>query len=203
MPYPRFLRNLAIWLIPSVLIWILGTPFYNTFLRSSAETLVRLSERPGVTHLYAAPIDEERPRQEQHFLVITRDDYKTDRRFLYSVRTTDIHFPMVFMWALFLAVPGAPLTARLAKTGWATLITVFFHIVLVVFWVKFVYATQLGAWSEEHYSTFGQTFWGLGKHLLDLPFKFGLPLILWSAFYWDVLIGGEAPRAPARARKGS
>ena len=38
--------------------------------------------------------------------------------------------------------------------------------------MKFVYATQLGAWSLAHYGAFARNFWGLGKHLLDLPFKF-------------------------------
>jgi hypothetical protein len=58
-----------------------------------------------------------------------------------------------------------------------------------VFWV-FAYATQLGEWSQEHYGSFAQTFWGLGKHLLDLPFKFGLPLILFAGYYYDWLLSG-------------
>lgn len=183
MAFSRFLRNLVLWVVPSILLWLLVTPFYNRFLRESAETLVRLSERPPVTRLYPAPPNPERARQEVHYLVISRDDIRTSGRFLYSVRTTDIHFPLVYLWAMFLAVPGVPLGERLGKTGWATLVTVFFDVVLVVFWVKFAYATQLGEWSAEHYGAVGSTFWGLGKHLLDLPFKFGLPLILWAGFY--------------------
>jgi hypothetical protein len=196
--YTRFLRDVAIWMVPSVLLWIAITPFYNRFLRESAETLVRLTERPAVTHLYPAPKSETRANQEIHYLVITRDDHTATKGFLYSVRTTDIHFPMVYLWAMFMAVPGVPWTTRLARTGWATLIQVFFQVILLVFWVKFAFATQLGEWSVANYGAFGQTFWGLGKHLLDLPFKFGLPLILFGGYYWDWLLAGRGDHSPTR-----
>ncbi len=47
------------------------------------------------------------------------------------MRTTDLHFPMVYLWAMFMAVPGVPWKTRLARTGWATLIQVFFHVILL------------------------------------------------------------------------
>ena len=196
--YSRFLRNVLIWLVPSALLWVAITPFYNRFLRESAETVVRLGERPAVTHLYPAPKSEERANQDVHYLVITRDDYSLKKGFLYSVRTTDLHFPFVYLWALFMAVPGVSWTVRLSRTGWATLIQVFFHILLLVFWVKFAFATQLGEWSIQHYSVAGQTFWGLGKHVLDLPFKFGMPLLLFAGWYYDWLLAGAGtePAAP-------
>ena len=53
----------------------------------------------------------------------------------------------------------------------------------LLFWVKFIYTTQLGEWSAAHWSAWQINFWGLGKHLLDLPFKFSLPLLLWAGFY--------------------
>ncbi|HVR28630.1 MAG TPA: hypothetical protein VMS86_03765, partial [Thermoanaerobaculia bacterium] len=201
MSYPRFLRGVALWLVPSALVWITITPFYNRFLRESAESVVRLTEVPDHTRLYPAPKSDTRPRQEIHYLVITRDDHRADKGFLYSVRTTDLHFPFVYLWAMFMAVPGVPWQTRLARTGWASLVQVFFHVVLLVFWVKFAYATQLGAWSDENYGLLGQTFWGLGKHLLDLPFKFGLPLILWAGFYYDWLVAGGRESEPAPQRR--
>ena len=201
MSYPRFVRGVALWLVPAAVLWIAVTPFYNRFLRESAESVVRLTESPNVTRLYAAPKSASRPRQEVHYLVITRDDHRDpDKGFLYSVRTTDLHFPLVYLWAIFMAVPGVPMATRLARTGWATLIHVFFDVFLLFFWVKFAYATQLGEWSEQHYGAFGQTFWGLGKHLLDLPFKFGLPLILFAGFYYSWLTAGGGE--PAEARRG-
>jgi len=76
-----------------------------------------------------------------------------------------------------------PWRQRWANLGWALLVAVFFHLLLVLLWVKFTYATQLGAWSLAHYGPLARNFWGLGKHLLDLPVKLALPLVLWAAFY--------------------
>jgi hypothetical protein len=203
--YTRFVRNVLIWIVPSAILWVAITPFYNRFLRESAETVVRLGERPAVTHLYPAPKSETRANQDINYLVITRDDYTAKKAFLYSVRTTDLHFPLLYLWATFMAVPSVPLMTRLARTGWATLIMAFFHIILLVFWVKFAFATQLGEWSTEHYSVAGQTFWGLGKHILDLPFKFGLPLLLFGVWYYDWLLaggsGGSEPQPAEPPRK--
>jgi len=177
----RLVRNLVIALVPVALVWVLSTPFYNLFLTHATENLTRLTESPSVTRL--------EPR-ETHYFVITRTDFPTSKGFLESVRVTDVHFPLILLGALFLAVPGVPFKERLQNLGWAVLISVFFHLILLLFWVKFVYATQLGAWSLENYGPFARNFWGLGKHLLDLPFKFGLPLALWVAFY----LGELSPR---------
>ncbi len=59
--------------------------------------------------------------------------------------------------------------------------------------MKFTYATQLGAWSVAHYGSFAQNFWGLGKHLFDLPFKLTLPFLLWAVFYLRELPGLKLP----------
>jgi hypothetical protein len=180
----RLVLRLLAWLIPVTVAWLALTPVYNNILRIGGERLVRLTEHPPVTRL---------ERYDTHHLLITRSDIPTSQGSLSSIRTTDLHFDLILLAALFLAVPGEPLRTRFANLGWAALISVAFHLVLVVFWVKFVYATQLGTWSLEHYGPFGRNFWGLGKHLLDLPFKFALPLILWSYFYLGRLIatGGD------------
>ena len=167
----RFVLGVALWLIPVAAVWFFLTPYYNVFLTTAAENLVRLTESPGATRLL---------KHDQHHFLITRTDYPKAKG---SVRTTDVHFPLVMMGAFFLAVPGIGWRRRLENLGWAALISVFFHIVSLLFWVKFVYTTQLGDWSTEHYSTFQVNFWGLGKHLLDLPFKFAMPLLLWAGFY--------------------
>jgi hypothetical protein len=99
---------------------------------------------------------------------------------------------------LFLAVPGVPLRRRLENLGWAVLIAIFFDIFLIFFFVKATYAARLGAWSLSHYGAFARNFWGLGHHLLDLPFKFSLPFVLWIAFYYEDLTAGIRSRPPAR-----
>ncbi len=182
----RFTLGVVLWLIPVAVVWMLLTPFYNKFLTTAAENLVRLTESPGVTRLL---------EHDDHHLLITRTDLPNKRGFLDSVRTTDVHFPLVMLGAFFLAVPGVPWRRRLETLGWAALISVCFHIVSLLFWVKFTYATQLDTWSDANYSTWQQNFWGLGKHLLDLPFKFSLPLLLWAAFYLREML--PKPRAGA------
>jgi len=179
-----FIRNALLWLLPVALLWVIVTPFYNRFLLGSAATLVHLTESPDVTDLL---------RKDDHFAYVARRDFPPSRSLVHSFRVTDVHFHLVMLAALFLAVPRVPWRRRLENLGVALLITVFFDILLIFFYVKFAYATQLGAWSMSHYGAFARNFWGLGKHLLDLPFKFSLPFVLWAGFYLRALTPGPSP----------
>lgn len=179
----RFIRNVVLWLIPVAVVWLLVTPFYNRFLAQSAENLVRLTESPSVTRLDIT---------ETHSALVTRSD-RASEGVLGSVRVTDVHFPLLMLGAFFLAVPGVPWRRKLENLGWATLLSIFFHIVNLFLWVKFIYATQLGQWSLEHYDAFLRNAWGLSKHLVDLPFKLALPILLWVVFYLRELTGRPAP----------
>jgi hypothetical protein len=168
------IRNALLWLVPVALLWVLFTPVYNRFLLGSAGTLAHWTESPDVTNLL---------RKDDHFAYVARLDFPPSKSLVHSFRVTDAHFHLVMLGTLFLAVPAVPWRRRLENLGWAVLITVFFDILLIFFYVKFTYATQLGDWSLAHYGAFARNFWGLGKHLLDLPFKFALPFVLWAAFY--------------------
>ncbi len=170
----RFVRNLMLLLVPAAIVWLLLTPLYNPFLTAATERLLHFGESPDVTRLHYL----------DHYAQVVRLDYQAEKGYLHRIRVTDLHFHLILVFALFLAVPGVAARRRWENLGWATLATVVFDLLLYFFFVKFVYATQLGAWSAAHYGTFGRNFWGLGKHLLDLPFKFALPLILWATFYY-------------------
>ena len=183
----RFIRSLLLWIFPAAFVWMAVTPYYNLFLNTSTENLVRLSESPAATRLQL--------HEDLHHFLITRTDVPTSRGSLGSVRISDTHFPLIMLWAFFLAVPAIPWRKRFENLGWATLASIFFHILSLFCWVKFIYATQLGEWSVQNFSTFQINFWGLSKHLLDLPFKFSMPLILWAAFY----LGEMLPRDSAPA----
>ncbi len=172
----RLVRNLLLWLLPSVAVWVLLTPFYNRFLAVAGERFTRASEFPAVTRLYV---------QETHEMLVTRSDLSGKQGFIYKFRITDLHFSLILTAALFLAVPEVERRRRAENLGWALLISIVFHILVVFFVVKFVYSTQLGAWSNEHYGPIAQNFWGFGKHLLDLPFKLAMPFILWAGFYFQ------------------
>lgn len=184
MPYSRFIRNLLLSIVPVAVVWLLITPFYNRFLAASAQNLLHLVESPNVTELVSAP-------QGDGYYFILRNDFPPAKRRVYSLRVTDIHFHLLLLAVLFLAVPRVPWRQRLGNLGWALLVAVFFHILLVFFWVKFAYATQLGSWSLANYGAFARNFYGLGKHLLDLPFKLAFPLALWAAFYYRQLLPAD------------
>lgn len=174
-----------LWLLPVAAVWILLTPSYNLFLRVGGENLARLVESPDVTRLD--------PRDE-HYVMISRLDFPAARETVAQLRLTDVHFPVVLLTALFLAVPGVPWKQRLSNLGVALLFLAVFHLVLILFRIQFTYATQLGEWSLERYGAFARNFWGLGKHVLDLPVKLALPFLLWAGFYLEKLLpASESP----------
>lgn len=174
----RLIARLLLWILPVTLVWLLVTPAYNIFLVHAAENLLHVFESPDVTDLV---------REDSHQAGVLRRDFPAERRRVAGIRVTDLHFPWILMGALFLAVP-VPWRERLANLGWASLVSVFFHILLAVLWVQFFYATQLGDWSLEHYGAVSREFWGMAKHLADLPIKLALPLGLWAFFYLRILL---------------
>lgn len=170
----RLLRDAVLWLPLVFVVWWLLTPFYNRFLTVGAERLLRATERPGVTRLLPDP---------PHRFAVTRTDFPPTRGALARVRITDVHFPVLLLGALFLAVPAVPWRTKLENLAWGLLVAACFHLLDLFLWVKFVYALGLGDWSAEHYGPMARNVWGLAKHLADLPFKLGLPLFLWAVFY--------------------
>jgi hypothetical protein len=179
----RLARNVALWALPAALLWMAITPVYNLFLASAAERLTRLTERPAVTRVELS---------QGRDALISRGDTRAQGRLPYGVRVADIHFPLILLVALFLATPGVAWRERLANLGVATIVMACFHVIDLFFWVKFVYATQLGPWSLQHYGPVARNAWGLGKHVLDLPVKLALPLLLWCASYLRRLGGYPA-----------
>jgi hypothetical protein len=184
----QLIRNTLLWLAPVAVLWVLATPIYNRVLLRSAAGLLNAVERPTVTDLLA---------KGDHDAYVVRRDFPPARALVHPFRVTDIHFHLLLLGALFLAVPGLPWRERLRNLAVAVLITVAYDVLLVIFVVEFAYATQLGAWSLAHYGAFARNFFGLGKHLLDLPFKLALPLLLWCAFYLPRLSAAAAGAAPA------
>ncbi len=192
----RFLRNALLWLAPVWLVWTLLTPAYNRFLLGATENLLHLFESPDVTDL-------ERHPSSRHEAYIARRDFPPKRSLVRQLRVTDLHFHFVLLGALFLAVPGIPARRRLENLGLACLATVFFDLLLFAVWVKSVYAIQLGDWSLAHYGPAARNFYGLAKHLLDLPFKLALPLLLWAGFYLEMLLGPLPSPSPAGRIQGT
>lgn len=179
----RLLRNALLWLPAVVALWWLLTPYYNFFLTVGTERLIRLGERPGVTRLVSDP---------PHGFSITRTDFPPARGALAKVNVTDVQFPAILLVALFLAVPGVPARKKLENLATALVVAACFHVVNLFLWVKFIYAYDLGAWSEANYGPVARELWGITKHVVNLPFKLGLPLLLWAAFYLRRLLPERA-----------
>ena len=186
----RFPLLVVLWLIPATLVWVGAKDFLNIFLRINAEHLIHLGESPNTTRLYPA-------EQDRDYIVIERLDFPQARARIASVRVADVHFHLILLLALFLAVPRISWRVRLTALSWALLATLVFDILLLYFWVKFYYATQLGPWSLDQYGTFSRNLYGLGKHLLDLPFKLGLPLALFVVFHFRRLLPEQEETARA------
>lgn len=180
-----FVRNVLLWLVPAFLVWALFTAFYNRFLLAGAQNLLHLTEYPSATQFV---------QQGTHDAIIARQQPPLGR-LPHGFRVTDIHFHLVLLAALFLAVPRLPWRDRLGNFGWALLITIFFDLFVVFTKVKAAYATELGSWSLEHYGPFARNAWGLLHHLLDLPMKLALPFALWAVFYLPLLSQGRPDRA--------
>ena len=186
------IRNTFLWLVPVAVLWWVATPVYNRVLLRSAGGFLYLFEHPSVTDLMA---------KGDHDAYVVRRDFPPAHSLVYPFRVTDVHFHLLLLGALFLAVPGLSWRERLGNLGAAAMITVAYDILLVVFIVEFAYATHLGAWSLAHYGAFARNFYGLGKHLLDLPFKLALPLLLWCAFYLPRLLAAAAGTPHERHRE--
>jgi hypothetical protein len=156
-------------------------------LLRSAGGILAVCEHPAVTDL---------PAKGDHDAYVVRRDFPPAHSLVYPFRVSDVHFHLLLLGALFLAVPGIPWRERLGNLAVAVLITFAYDVLLVIFIVESTYATHLGAWSLAHYGAFARNFYGLGKHLLDLPFKLALPLVLWCAFYLPRLRAASPTATP-------
>lgn len=183
----RFIRNVLLLLLPALGVWVLLTPYYNVFVLTGAENLLHLTESPDATKFL---------RLNNHDAEIQRLDFPPSRQRLKpGFRVSDFHFHFILLTALFLGVPDVPWRKRLENFGWALLATAFFHLFLGFFQAKFTYATQLGDWSIANYGAFARNFYGMSKHLLDLPVKLAWPFALWAMFYIGLLLPKETREA--------
>jgi hypothetical protein len=180
----RLVRNALLWLLPVWAVWTGLTPFYNRFLLIASENLLHVTESPDVTRMVP---------KGRHDAYVMRRDLPPARSLVHAFRVTDVHFHLVLLGALFLAVPGVPWRRKLENLGSAVLVTIFFDLFLCFFVAKAAYATRLGAWSLAHYGPFARNAYALARHLLDLPFKLGLPLVLWAVFYLEWVLDRRDP----------
>jgi hypothetical protein len=155
-------------------VWALFLHPYNRLLCRTTEWALHLLEEPEATRL----------DYREHVANLRRLDFAGDRGYLYRIRVTDLHFPTILAWALIAATPGASGRRRFQAFALGTCLLFAFHTFQLALFVQAVYATQLGGWSEAHYSFFARNAWGLANHVVDLALKFAVPLALWALWFY-------------------
>jgi hypothetical protein len=150
--------------------WSMSTP-YARLLASLTEPLIRVAERPPVTHLIADGTD----------LTIDRTDFpRASPR--PGLTLMDLTSNIILLTTLF-AVSRRPLSDRNVRgLLLASLVLILVHVAAVVLNVESIYALGLGAWSERNYGSIARNFWGAGAHFYSVVGTFGAGFALWWFF---------------------
>jgi hypothetical protein len=152
-------------------LWLLFSRPYERALAAGAEPILRLLEIPATTRLDARPGE----------IVVSRGDFPPASP-LPGLPAEDIHFDFVILVALF-AVDGRPFRPeRVAAFSKACALLFLIHVAALVFEVRFLYATRLGAWSDAHYGAVARNFWAAGHHFYEVAGRFAAPFVLWWLF---------------------
>lgn len=189
-----FLRRLPLTLFIAILVWLTLRPVFDTAVTGLAEVLIRSFEFPRVTRLET--ID--------HRTQVFRSDFRSDSG-IPTIPLTEIHFNMIVLLALFLALPK-----RFSKKNLERLMMAWFLLYLtqtlnLFLHVKCIYALNLGEWSRQTYSDFSRNFYGFWRYFTDLPGRFSFPFVFWLAFSWEVvldMLNSDSPSAITTQKPG-
>jgi len=195
-PRARFLRRLPLALAAALVLWLLLRPALDHAVAGLAQTLVRAYEYPRVTRLVVA----------DHRAEVRRADFRTSSG-IPALALTEIHFNLIVLLALSLALPRPFSRRRLERLFMGCCVLYFTQALNLVFHIKTLYALGLGEWSQANYSDLARNLFGFGRYFTDLPGRFSFPFLVWLGFNWDTvfaMIGArtdaEAPRKAAKAR---
>jgi len=168
--WPRLAKGATGFLLGLTFWWAMSNP-YARLLSSLCEPLIRMGERPPVTHLIAGGTE----------LTIDRSDFpRSSPR--PGLPLMDLTANVILLATLF-AVNRRPLRDRnVAGLLIASLVLVVVHVIAVVMNVESIYALRLGPWSEQNYGPLARNFWGAGAHFYSLIGAFGAAFALWWLF---------------------
>ncbi|MGE5279107.1 MAG: hypothetical protein ACM3SU_19095 [Acidobacteriota bacterium] len=147
---------------------------YERVLAAAAEAVLRATERPAVTRLL--------PQEGE--ILVERSDFPpaADRP---GLPAADLHFNLVLLASLY-ALDRRPWQAgRVAAFLEGCGVLFLTHVVALVFQVRSLYATGLGAWSAAHYGAVARNFWSAGFHFYQIAGRFAAPFAIWWALRRD------------------
>lgn len=154
-----------------VVFWWAASVPYARLLAFLSEPLIRIAERPPVTHLIADGTE----------LTIDRDDFpRASPR--PALLLMDLTANVILLAALFAVNRGALSDRNVAGLLMAMLVLVVVHVAAVVMNVQSIYALRLGPWSARHYGPLARNFWGASAHFYTVAGAFGAAFALWWLF---------------------
>ena len=176
-----FLIGLAVW-------GGLSVP-YTRLLASMSETVVRLAERPPVTHITARGT----------LMVVDRSDFPpSPSSGRLGVESTDITFNLILLITLFAASSRALSDRNVFGFAGAAVALVFVHVAAVVSFVKAYYALSFGPWSTAHYGFVARHVWGAAPYFYSVVGVYGFAVALWWLFRPS---SQSTPKQPVHARR--
>lgn len=159
---------------------------YEGVLAAAGESILRATERPAVTRLEAR--DGE--------ILVERADFPPGAP-RPGLPAADLHFNLVLLAALFALDPHPLGGRRVAAFLLACLALFAVQTAALVFQVRSVYATALGAWSAAHYGSAARNFWTGGFHFYEVAGRFAAPFAIW----WWLRGDGESERGRERKKR--
>ncbi len=178
MQKASFLKRLPLSLIISMMLWGLLRPVADHAVAGLAEILIRSFEYPKVTRLEV----------EKHHASIVRSDFRSDSK-IPAIPLTEIHFNLIVLLALYLALPRPWSKEHLEKLFMGVCVLYLTQSINLLLHVKCLYSLGLGDWSLQNYSDFSRDFYGFWRYFTDLPGRFSFPFVIWVGFNWDEVIG--------------
>jgi hypothetical protein len=168
-----------------VVFWFAFSAPYERLLAAAGEALLRSTERPPVTRLSARNGE----------ILVERSDFPPAAS-RPGLPAADLHFNLALLAALF-ALDRRPWQADRVGAFLGGCVLLFaVHVAALVFDVRSVYATGLGAWSAAHYGVLERNLWSGGFHFYQIAGRFAAPFAIW----W-LLRRADEPAGDALSRR--
>lgn len=188
--WPPVLRGVIGFLIGLAVWGGLSVP-YTRLLASMSETVVRLGERPPVTHITA----------QGTLMMVDRSDFPPSPSSVrLGLQSTDITFNLILLMTLFAASNRALSDRNVFGFAGAAVALVFVHVAAVVSFVKAYYALSFGSWSTSHYGFVARNFWAAAPYFYSVVGVYGFAIALWWLFRPS---SQSTPKQPVHARRAT